>query len=48
MTLQEVEESLATQVERHRVLKLIIVALKELEANDDEGREWVMDMLNDE
>ncbi|WP_397570227.1 hypothetical protein [Schlesneria sp. T3-172] len=47
MTIEEVEASLAEQVERHRVLKLIVQALEELREADPDGAEWVLDKLNE-
>ncbi|WP_373651966.1 hypothetical protein [Schlesneria sp. DSM 10557] len=48
MTIEEVEASLAQQVERHRILKLIVEELKKLEDDDPDGVEWIMEKLNDE
>ena len=45
MALDEVEASLAEQIERHRVLKLIVQALKELREKDEDGAECVFERL---
>ena len=45
MTTQEVEESLAEQVERHRVLKMIVQALEELRKYDSDGADWILEQL---
>jgi len=47
VALDEVEASLAEQVERHRVLKLIVQALEALREDDSEGAEWVLERLAD-
>jgi len=46
MTIEEVEDSLAQQVERHRVLKLIVEALESLEEDDPDAVEWILEKLN--
>ncbi|WP_397570382.1 hypothetical protein [Schlesneria sp. T3-172] len=46
-TIEEVEASLAKQVERHRVLKLILTALNELQKEDEDGAEWVVEQINE-
>lgn len=45
MTIEEVEASLAEQIERHRVLKLIVQALEELREKDEDGADWVLEKL---
>ncbi|WP_373650565.1 hypothetical protein [Schlesneria sp. DSM 10557] len=47
-TAEDVDASLAQQVERHRVLKLILAALEKLEQEDEEGAVWVVEQINDE
>ena len=46
MTIEEVEQSLAQQVERHRVLKLIVEALDAIAETDDDAVEWILEKLN--
>lgn len=45
MTIEEIDASLAEQVERHRVLKRIVQALEELREKDEDGAEWVLERL---
>ncbi|WP_397569065.1 hypothetical protein [Schlesneria sp. T3-172] len=47
MTIEEVEASLAQQVERHRVLRLIVEELEKLETDDPDGVEWIMERLTE-
>lgn len=48
MTTIDVDRMLAQQVERHRVLKLIVQALEELAKKDEDAVEWVMERLNED
>jgi len=47
MTVEEIDASLAEQVERHRVLKLIVQALEKLRDKDEDGETWVLEKLAD-
>ena len=47
MTLEEIQASLDEQIERHRILKLIVEALEALRADDPEGVEWVIEKLTE-
>ena len=46
MTIEEVEASLAQQVERHRVLKLIVEALAAIAEDDEDAVEWILEKVN--
>ena len=48
MTAGEIEDSLQRQILLHDILTRIINAIAELDPNDDQGREWILEQLNDE
>lgn len=44
-TVEQVEESLQTQIKRHEALKKILAIVAELRDADDEGADWVLEQI---
>jgi hypothetical protein len=44
-TIEEVETSLAQQVKRHEALKKILQLIADLRKQDDEGADWILEMI---